>query len=358
MLEPNATIMNPFQGGLGKDSAKYFDRKWKSHFKIDTDTSSLNPLQQLLFIINTVLGGSYLDVWNQVILPHMYVTPDNCSVCKTKQRKKAKKHLVAHCPICQNLCHTNGSVKGRSKFTCSNESHDKTHNFTINTCFERTYFRWQCSIFALKLLGQGNSLKGIRKLTGITRHFLDLVISTTSKHSREKGILRDKIKQDFIAVYLDGTYVLRGCTLIAKVGDQIFWRCTTAEDSETIRNLLLELKEIVFVDNLLFVTDGLKNYVKPIQELFPDAIHVRHFHNTWEDIFIHFGHEGIRYTLHTKFDIFLPSGEKQVIFWEGTKFCLNRKSKKISKERKDPLKELMVTLDQIYYLNSWDGKKM
>jgi len=358
MLEPNATIVNPFLGGFGKDSAKYFDRGWKSYFKLNSDISSKNPLQQLFFLVNVVLTGSYLDLWNQIILPRMYVTRDNCSVCKTMQRKKTEKHLIAHCPICKNLCHTNGSVEGRSKFTCSNESHDEAHNFTINTCFERIYFRWQCSIFALKLLGQGNSLKGIRKLTGITRHFLDLVISTTSKHAREKGILREKIKGDFLAVYLDGTYVLRGCTLIAKVRNQIFWRCTTAEDSETIRNLLFELKEVVSVNNLIFVTDGLKNYVKPIQELFPDAIHVRHFHNTWDDIFIHFGHEGIRYTLHTKSDIFLPSGEKQVIFWEGTKFFLNRKSKKKSKEQKDPLKELMVILDQIYYLNNWDGKKM
>ncbi len=358
MHTPNANIFSSSLGGFGKDSGKYFDRNWKSHFKLNSDISSKNPLQQLLFLVNVVLTGSYLDLWNLVILPRMYVTRDNCSVCKRKQRKKTVKHLVAHCPICQNLCHTNGSVKSRSKFTCSNESHDETHNFTINTCYERIYFRWQCSIFALKLLGQGNSLKGIRKLTGITRHFLDLVISTTSKHTREKGILREKIKGDFLAVYLDGTYVLRGCTLIAKVGDQIFWRCTTAEDSETIRDLLLELKEIVSVNNLIFVTDGLKNYVKPIQELFPDAIHVRHFHNTWDDIVIHFGHKEKKYTLYAKSNIFLPSGEKQVIFWEGTKFSLNRTSKKISKEQKNPLKELMVTLDQIYFLSNWDGKKM
>ncbi len=60
MLEPNATMMNPFLGGLGKDSAKYFDRKWKSHFKIDTDTSSLNPLQQLLFISTQYLEAATL----------------------------------------------------------------------------------------------------------------------------------------------------------------------------------------------------------------------------------------------------------------------------------------------------------
>ena len=98
--------------------------------------------------------------------------------------------------------------------------------------------------------------------------------------------------------------------------------------------------------------------MKPIQELFPDAIHVRHFHNTWDDIVIHFGHKEKKYTLYAKSNIFLPSGEKQVIFWEGTKFSLNRTSKKISKEQKNPLKELMVTLDQIYFLSNWDGKKM
>ena len=358
MLKPNATIMNPFLGGFGKDSAKYFDRGWKSHFKLNSDISSKNPLQQLLFLVNVVLTGSYLDLWDQMILPRMSVTRDNCSVCKTMQRKKTGKHLVAHCPICQNLCHTNGSVEGRSKFTCSNESHDEPHHFTTNTCFERIYFRWQCSIYALKLLGQGNSLKGIRKLTGVTRHFLDLVVSAASKETQEKGILRKKIKQDFLAVYIDGTYVLRGCTLIAKVGKQIFWRCTTAEDSETIRNMLLELKDVVSVTNLIFVTDGLKNYVKPIAELFPEAIHVRHFHNTWEDILIHFGHEGERYSLHVKSDVLLPSGNKQITLWKGPKYSLNRKSGKKQKKEKDPLKELMVTLDQVYTLSKWDGKLM
>ena len=358
MHKPNATLMNPFLGGFGKDSAKYFDRGWKSHFKLNSDISSTNPLQQLLSLVNVVLTGSYLDLWDQIILPRMSVTRDNCSVCKTMQRKKTGKHLVAHCPICQNLCHTNGSVEGRSKFTCSNESHDETHHFTINTCFERIYFRWQCSIFALKLLGQGNSLKGIRKLTGVTRHFLDLVISAASKQTKENGILRKKIKQGFLAVYIDGTYVLRGCTLIAKVNDQIFWRCTIAEDHETIRNMLLELKEVISVTNLIFVTDGLVNYVKPIAELFPEAIHVRHFHNTWEDILIHFGHKGERYSLHVKSDVLLPSGNKEITLWKGTKCFLNRKSGKKQKEVKDPLKELMVNLDQIYTLSKWNGKLM
>ena len=358
MLKPNATIVNPFPGGFGKDSGKYFDRGWKSHFKINPDISFINPLQQLLSLVNVVLTGSYLDLWNQIILPRMYVTRDNCSVCKTMQRKKTDRHLVAHCPICQNLCHTNGSVEGRRKFTCSNESHDEPHHFSINTCFERIYFRWKCSIYAIALLGQGNSLKGIRKLTGVTRHFLDLVISAASKQTKENGILRKKIKQGFLAVYIDGTYVLRGCTLIAKVDNQIFWRCTIAEDHETIRNMLLELKEVISVTNLIFVTDGLVNYVKPIAELFPEAIHVRHFHNTWEDIIIHFGHESERYSLYVKSDVLLPSGNKDITLWKGTKCFLNRKSGKKQKDEKDPWKELKVTLDQIYALSKWNGKLM
>jgi hypothetical protein len=183
-------------------------------------------------------------------------------------------------------------------------------------------------------------------------------VSAASKETQEKGILRKKIKQDFLAVYIDGTYVLRGCTLVAKVGDQIFWRCTTAEDSETIRNLLLELKEVVSVTNLIFVTDGLVNYVKPIIELFPEAIHVRHFHNTWEDILIHFGHEGERYSLHVKSDVLLPSGNKLITLWKGIKYFLNRKSGKKQKQEKDPLKELMVTQDQIYASLKWNGKLM
>ena len=360
MQTPNANIFDSNLGGLDGNTSIYADRNWKTFIGADWNATSTNPLHKLMLIINVLLTGSYLDQWKMIVHTYMHFTRNNCPVCKTMQRKSKRKHLVAHCPKCHKPCHTNGTTKnGTIKFTCNNKKvHAKPKHFNINTCQERLHFRWLCSIRALELLGHGNSLKGIRELTGVTRHFLDLVVSAASKETQEKGILRKKIKQDFLAVYIDGTYVLRGCTLVAKVGDQIFWRCTTAEDSETIRNLLLELKEVVSVTNLIFVTDGLVNYVKPIIELFPEAIHVRHFHNTWEDILIHFGHEGERYSLHVKSDVLLPSGNKLITLWKGIKYFLNRKSGKKQKQEKDPLKELMVTQDQIYASLKWNGKLM
>ncbi len=360
MQTPNANIFDSNLGGLDGNTSIYADRNWKSFIEADWNAISTNPLQKLMLIINVLLAGSYLDQWNMIVHAHMYFIRNNCPVCKTMRRKSNGKHLVAHCPKCHKPCHTNGTTEnGTIKFTCNDiKVHKNTCHFNLNTCQERLHFRWLCSIRALELLGHGNSLKGIRELTGVTRHFLDLVISAASKHTHEKGILREKIKQDFLAVYIDGTYVLRGCTLIAKVNDQIFWRCTIAEDHETIRNMLLELKEVISVTNLIFVTDGLVNYVKPIAELFPEAIHVRHFHNTWDDILIHFGHEGDRYSLHVKSDVLLPSGNKEMTLWRGTKNFLNRKSGKKQKDKKDPLKELMVTLDQIYSLSKWNGKLM
>ncbi len=360
MQTPNANIFDSNLGGLDGNASIYADRNWKTFIEENWKAISINPLQKLMFIINALLTGSYLDQWNMIVHTHMYFTRNNCPLCDAMQRKPKGKHLVAHCPNCHKPCHTNGTTKnGTIKFTCNDINvHKKTCHFSLNTCQERLFFRWRCSIHALELLGHGNSLKGIRELTGVTRHFLDLVVSAASKQTQEKGILRKKIKQNFLAVYIDGTYVLRGCTLIAKVGNQIFWRCTTAEDSETIRNMLLELKEVLSVPNLIFVTDGLVNYVKPIAELFPEAIHVRHFHNTWEDILIHFGHEGERYSLHVKSDVLLPSGNKEITLWKGSKCFLNRKSGKNQKEEKDPLKELMVTLDQIYALSKWNGKLM
>ena len=143
---------------------------------------------------------------------------------------------------------------------------------------------------------------------------------------------RKKRKQDFLAVYINRTDGLRGCTLSVEVGDKIFRRCTTAKDSETIRNMLLELKDVVSVTKLIFITDGLKNYMKPIAELFPEAIHVRRFHNTSEDVLIHFGYEGERYSLHVKSDVLLPSGNKEITLWRGTKCFLNRKSGKKQKQ--------------------------
>lgn len=346
---------------IERNITAYVDKNWKRTIKVDWESLFSNPFPMILTMIITRFSGSFLDFWKMLVSCQMYMERTYCPVCKTLQRKQKEKHLVAHCPICLSPCHQNGSVRGTPRFTCENtRSHkmNRKKNFTLNTCYEHIYFRWFCSLRVLELLGNGSSLTGIMKLTGTTRHFLDLVISAASKQAREKGILRKRIKQNFLAVYIDGTYVLRGCTLIAKVEEQIFWRCATAEDSETIRKMLLELKEVISVKNLIFVTDGLTSYIKPIAELFPEAIHVRHFHSTWEDILIHFKQGNGRFTLHTKSDILIHSGCKEISLWKGIKTYLNRKSKKRYKQAKNPLKELLVVRDQIKMLSRWDGRLM
>lgn len=289
----------------------------------------------------------------------MYVGPEECDVCKNMQRKRTKKHLVATCPQCGNFCHSNGKANGVVRFTCREcKEKKKKYNFTLNTCWEHIFYRIECSHLVLKLLGNGCSLKGIRELTGLSRQFIDLIISSVSEKITDLSTIREKIEKDFLAIYIDGTYAVRGCIIIAKIGEKILWLCTSGEDTESIKELLKELKKHLDVKNLVFVTDGLKTYVNAIQDEFPEAIHVRHFHNTWEDILVHFQHENERYTIHMKSNFFFPSGTHEITLWKGTKYFLNNRSGEKVKTKKDELEQLLVIIDQIHAQKKWKGRLM
>ena len=113
MHQPNANIFGPIHWGLDKDSLPYVDRNWKSYLTPNMKLFFSNPLKQLMVFIKIALSGSHLDLWNMVVQPRMYVSREDCPVCKTLQRKQKKEHLIAHCPICHSSCHTNGSVENR-----------------------------------------------------------------------------------------------------------------------------------------------------------------------------------------------------------------------------------------------------
>jgi len=306
-----------------------------------------------------MVNGSFHDLWEVFVEGNMYVGPEECDVCKNMLRKKTKRHLVATCPECGNLCHSNGKVNGIVRFTCRECKEKKMkYNFTLNTCWEHIHYRIECSHLVLKLLGNGCSLKGIRELTGLSRQFIDLIISLVSEKIADISTIREHIEKDFLAIYIDGTYAVRGCIIIAKIGEEILWLCTSGEDTESIKELLQELKKHLDVKNLVFITDGLKTYVNAIQDEFPEAIHVRHFHNTWEDILVHFQHENKRYTIHMKSNYFIPSGTHEITLWKGTKYFLNNRSGKITKTKKDELEQLLVSIDQIHVQKKWNGRLM
>lgn len=306
-----------------------------------------------------MVNGSFHDLWEIFVQENMYVERDECDVCKNMQRKRTKVHLVATCSECGNLCHSNGKVNGVPRFTCSDcKEQMLTYNFSLNTCWEHIHYRVECAHHVLKLLGNGCSLKGLREFTGLSRQFIDLVISSVSEKISGLSTIREKIEKDFLAIYIDGTYAVRGCIIIAKIGKKIMWLCTSGEDTESIKELLKELKKHLDVKNLVFVTDGLKTYVNAIQDEFPEAIHVRHFHNTWEDILVHFRHENERYTIHVKSNFFFPSGTHEITLWKGTKYSLNTRSGGKVKTKKDELEQLLVIIDQIHIQKKWKGRLM
>lgn len=53
----------------------------------------------------------------------------------------------------------------------------------------------------------------------MTRHFLELVISSASEEL--ESIEPEKISEDFVIIYMDGVYAVKGCIIVAKIGNKI-----------------------------------------------------------------------------------------------------------------------------------------
>jgi hypothetical protein len=349
-------IEQPF--GYSKIYNKYVARNWQNNapdFEIYNNFKDL--LKNRAVALGNIIFAPNKQLWEKFVEENMYITREKCSVCITKKKKRKASHLISHCPKCGKRVHTNGSVRGVPRFTCNNpEEHKKPCSFTLNTCMEHQLFLYFCALQTLEYLGQGMPLKGIKKITGMTRHFIELVISGASEEL--KSIEPDKISEDFVVVYIDGVYAVKGCILVAKIGNRIVWKCCEGEYWEPIKSLLLKLNKIIDAETIIFVTDGLSKYVDPIREVFPNAIHVRHFHNTFEDILIHFQYEYEIYSLYLKYDFFLEKGDKTVTLWKGVKYFLDNKKEKKKKQKKNVTERLEEIVELINKNKRWDGRLM
>ena len=69
-----------------------------------------------------------------------------------------------------------------------------------------------------------NAIRRHKKDKGMTRHFLELVISSASEEL--ESIEPEKISEDFVIIYMDGVYAVKGCIIVAKIGNKIkmLWR--------------------------------------------------------------------------------------------------------------------------------------
>jgi len=334
---------------------EYVERGWSSdvpEFEFLNDLED-GTLKQRAVALGSIIFAPVKLLWERFVEEGMYVDGKSCPVCNGKKKER---HLIAHCPECDAPAHTNGSVHGIKRFTCFNSVHPKPRSFTINACAEHSLFLYFCALRTLEYLGQGMPLEGIQRIMGVTRWFTELVISAAAEQLKDRDF--GKISKDFIVVYIDGVYAVRGCIIVAKIRDKILWRCCEGEDYQSIRSHLLQLKDCVDAETIMFVTDGLINYVDAIRELFPDAIHVRHFHSTIEDILVHFPYDDELYTLHVKWDLFVEGGRKNVTLWKGTKYMLDRQKEKKKRDKRSNIERLKEIVESINKCRRWDGRLM
>ena len=219
---------------------KYVARNWQNNapdFEIYDNFKDL--LKNRAKALGNIIFAPNEQLWEKFLEEIMYIEKEKCPVCKKKKKKRKGPHLIAHCPICGKPVHTNGSVRGVPRFTCNNpEEHPKAQSFTLNTSLEHQLFLYFCALQTLEYLGQGMPLKGIKKITGMTRHFIELVISGASEEL--KSIEPEKISEDFVVVYIDGVYAVKGCILVAKIGNRIIWKCTSDKyGTTTYRNITI-----------------------------------------------------------------------------------------------------------------------
>lgn len=334
---------------------EYVERGWSSdvpEFEFLRDLED-GTLKQRAVALGSIIFAPVKLLWERFVEEGMYVEGSGCPVCAGKKKER---HLIAHCPECNAPAHTNGSVHGIKRFTCFNSAHSKPRSFTINTSAEHSLFLYFCALRTLEYLGQGMPLEGIQRIMGVTRWFTELVISAAAQQLEKQDFGR--ISDDFIVVYIDGVYAVRGCVLVAKIRDKILWRCCEGEDYQSIKSHLLQLKDCVDAETIMFVTDGLTNYVDATREVFPDAIHVRHFHSTIEDILVHFPYDDELYTLHVKWDIFIEGGRKDVTLWKGTKYMLDRQKEKKKRDKRSNIERLEEIVVSINKSRRWDGRLM
>ena len=251
------------------------------------------------------------------------------------------------CPICENADNVikQGSMKGAKKFICRNydeTDNNKGHlNFSTFTSYDALVVYRDLIVECLTLFCTcGGTYGGIARFMGISTYFVELAMSACVESIGTKAREID-MDEDKVVVFMDfsGTRVSKKVAIImAKIGDKIFYEFTTVMNSMSAWSFIYELKQSLKIKpdaTVIFVTDGEKSFVYPIQSFFPDAIHIRQFHSPASRgiVFVHFKYDdGERYTFRCLWDIVLNEGECS----EATKSKRKEREKlKENKQRSD-----------------------
>ncbi|MBS7249837.1 MAG: hypothetical protein KIH08_04475 [Candidatus Freyarchaeota archaeon] len=276
------------------------------------------------------------------------VKPEECPVCATQKKKRGKPHIVLHCPYCKRLMHSQGTNGRNPTFHCPNHG-----RLSIRRTYEARVFFILQALRATQLLVANLTQKKVAELLGMTRTFIETTVATVAQNLK---IPPPEIKGDLVLlIFIDGFFGSRIAILVGKANKSVFWTFGY-ENTLTITSFLENIKKGVPPESTLVITtDGNPAYIDPIRSVFPEAIHVRHFHKDWNQAAIHYSKNGQIYSIHGPIDMLKKKTTAKVTVWEGVRVN-PQKPKKASVTLEGETKKLLDAVTHINASQNYDGR--
>ncbi|KXA97137.1 hypothetical protein AKJ38_01870 [candidate division MSBL1 archaeon SCGC-AAA259I14] len=243
-------------------------------------------------------------------------------VCEEKISELDGSDELCTCPTCESLEHVSytGAYRGRREFECSNPSNEDCGYFTTSTSLEAIETYRKVMVENLTTLLQANSVvDGIRELSETSKHFIELPLERFYEYIAEeasKSEITVEEGTDIVTVFCDlaGSGLAKNKAIIlAMVDDAPVFNIVTTFNYLSTKQLIAAIEQRLETPEstqVVFVTDGDHSFVDPINEHFPEAIHIRQFHKKSSRgiIYAHLIYKGEEYTTRCLWDVVLSEG--------------------------------------------------
>lgn len=284
---------------------------------------------------------------------------------KTRIQKLNENGEALTCPECKSNDHVEnaGTNNGIRKFYCGNPTHDKKWFSTTTSLEAEELYRETLVDILCSFVFTNATVEGLQKNHGVSKYMVELALEAMHQYIK-KGLRSSKINiedsTDLATIYFDisGNNLAKNKALIlAKIGDKIIFDIITKSHNLGTHQLLKAVKNKLDVPDstqIVFVTDGEQCFVEPIQEFFPDAIHIRQFHkpSCRGIIYVHLRKDGEYHTVRMLWDVVLdeeePSEKAKKRREYKARKKLNKKQRKKKVKYTELSKDIMVWKGTVY----------
>ncbi len=283
---------------------------WRGLTLQDFKLPSVSLPSRILFMARMILEP-VKSLWNLCLFYLFLVSSEDCPVCASLKKKRKKPHIVLHCPRCKLPAHTSGANGRNPVLNCP-----KHGRLSVMRSIEARCFFALCAVRVGQLVAAGLSQKKTVRMLGVTRTFVETVISALAKRLPTPP---PELSGSLVVAFIDGFFSSRLAILVGKAGKNILWTFG-GENTVTITAFLKRLRKCVPEGaTLVVVTDGNPAYVDPVRSILPSAIHVRHFHKTWNQVIVHYPLESRVCSLYGPIDMLQRRSATRVTVWEGVR---------------------------------------